>query len=385
MAGFGTVISFSLTIFIALGSMVGVIMMYSNQVVEQDQLLRDSFENVRVALQEQIDITFIEFRHNRVVIEIENIGLEPFRVIQNGAICFNVFVDSEFISSSNLDYSPQSRLSNNFRFIEPGSSGRIFINHNNFNSNSQIRLISCSGKTYELNLENANFENTNFRQRVAVSQNEGVGEDVSSQIVLDFEDVDVFSFDSNIEVLMTRSNLEHLILPFDELSQTGNDETGEFSYFLGTSPSPNLQAPTQKKGIILQGLDFDLSQRLTVEDFELNQRVTISFWFRPSTDLGSSSDEIIFSRSADSSYGIVFNRQGTSEIGFYTFNGAGDIIFDLSTNSLSIQRGDWVHVAVVLDNDDTHRIYINAQQRGTSSQTLTLPSTPVNLEIGNLN
>lgn len=168
------------------------------------------------------------------------------------------------------------------------------------------------------------------------------------------------------------------------MSQTGFDETNTYSYMLGSTPSFDSNTPTPRKGILLAGLDFDEDQFVTIENFEMNERATISFWFKPKETLDISTDAFFFAISNNSNYGIGFNTQGTGRVGCYTFDGSGDIDFSIESITNEFRGGEWYHIVFVLDNFDEHRIYVNAQEEATSTQSLSISSDPEIFFIGNI-
>lgn len=384
MAGFGTIIAFSLTVFVTIGAMVGTITMYSSQVLDQDRIQREGVDRLLSVIEEEIELQSFIDQYGRLVLEFENTGFRDFQTMSGDSICFDIFIDNQFILSTHRDYSPVEFLSNTHKILNKERVGRIFIRPESFNSNSILRLVSCSGKIYQFELSNLNFEDDNFRRVSRISQSEVGGENVESQIELTSSDIIFSEFDSNIRVFSTLSNIENLILTFDSMSQTGFDETNTYSYMLGSTPSFDSNTPTPRKGILLAGLDFDEDQFVTIENFEMNERATISFWFKPKETLDISTDAFFFAISNNSNYGIGFNTQGTGRVGCYTFDGSGDIDFSIESITNEFRGGEWYHIVFVLDNFDEHRIYVNAQEEATSTQSLSISSDPEIFFIGNI-
>ncbi|MFT4244073.1 MAG: LamG-like jellyroll fold domain-containing protein [Candidatus Woesearchaeota archaeon] len=384
MAGFGTIIAFSLTVFITIGAMIGTITMYSSQVLDQDKIQREGIDRLLSIIEEEIQLEGLVSQYGKLVLEFENAGDRNFQTMSGNSICFDIFIDNNFIVSTHKDYSPVEFLSNTHKILNRERQGRIFISSNVSNSNSILTLISCSGKKYQFELNNLNFKDDNFRRVSRISQSEVGGENIESQIELGSSDIVFSEFDSNIRVFSTLSNIENLILTFDSMSQTGLDDTKTYNFILGSTASFDSNTPTSRKGILLAGLDFEEDQFVTIENFEMNQRTTTSFWFKPKKTLDSSTDAFFFALSDNSNYGIGFNIQETGRVGFYTFDGGGNIEFEIKSKTDKFTGGKWYHVVFVLDNSNEHKVYVNAQEEAFSTQSLSISSQPQNLLIGKI-
>ena len=385
MAGFGAIISFTFMMFISLGALVTTVYIYNDQVVEQDKIRKENIESLRLLALEEIEIEVIEESSNRLVLTINNIGRDEFVVVENGNVCFDVFVDSTYISSTLVDFSLLSTLKDGFVKIDPGQSGKIYAYLGSITNSSQIVYVSCSGKRYEIDYDSINFVNNAFRSRTQVQDTLSVtGEDVSSNLIVSSQDINLEDIGSTLDVDMDISHIENLNLAMDAVTQATVDESNSYTVYLGNSSLIESNEPDAQRGVVVQGLDFDLGEKLTVEDFELAQTSTLAFWFKAQEDLTLTSSKIVFSRS-DNDFAIIFNEQGQGKIGFYTFSSLGLVDFSLQTATTQFDLGEWYHIVFVLDNSNGHRVFVNAQEETTSQVSVTLSSSAKDLEIGNLN
>lgn len=385
MSGFGTIISFVFVMFISLGAMTGTIYMYNDQVIEQDRLQKEQLQQLRISALEEIEIESISYSSRRLILNIKNIGNEDFEVVRDGRVCFDVFVDSNFVLSELIGFTIDSKLAEGYSFIGAGEEGRVISYPGNITNSSDMVFISCSGKRYEIDLRALNFDNSEFRNRALFSETPNSGIDQTQSLDLKISDINHSLVDSNeVQVLMDVNHLEDLVLNLDVVSQEQLDETGTYTVVLGDSNSVEGSDGSNSNGIVLEGLDFDLGEKLTVENFNLDERSTLAFWFKPSSDLSSSSDQINFSRSGND-YAIVFNQENDGRIGFYTYSAPGVVDFSIKTVTNEFNMGEWYHVAFVFDNSNSHRMYLNSNLESTSGVNLNLPGGTQDLEIGNLN
>lgn len=386
MSGFGTVISFTFAMFVSMGAMVSAIYVYNDQINQQEELQKKNIEDFRLSALEEIEISTVSYTSDRLILEIENTGSENYVTVEDNVPCFDIFVDNTYIYSELVGFSLSSRLSEGFSFIKPGLSGRIFAYPGNITNISTVVFSSCSGKKYTIELSDLNFEQEDYRERSLITQSATIsGNNTQQNLVLNTNDIDLPLVETDeIVIEMDISHIERLNLGLDAVTQFDQDETGNFNVTLGDSNvvEPGVD-PSESNGIVIRGLDFDLGEKLVVEDFVLLNRSTVAFWFKPDSTLTSFSNQINFSQSGND-FRIVFNQEGDGRIGFYTYTAPWVVDFSLKTATNEFDSGQWYHLAFVFDNDDIHSVYLNGNLEATSGSTLTLPVATNDLEIGNL-
>jgi len=388
MSGFENIIGATVGFVMIIALFTGSFILFNKNILNNQEILQDTLNDRFDDNKEEFDLNNVFLDSGRAKFYIENKG-ETVNFQKSGANCFEYFFNNYYVAQNFIDLTVNNSLRGEYTKLLNGQNGYLYliINSMLINSDDVFKIISCSGKRYVLEQGNMKVDwyNNEFLEKAVVTIPNQVAERENEVVQIDIGSLVNMSEFKNSEFTTYYPIKQHLVLdlPFDKYNQALRDYSRLSSNFhLGNTAGIENIDPKTNKGVILEGLDFDTNDIVSGSFTMNNKPKTISFWFKSISDLNSTSVKKTFF-DFDSEYKIGFNHKGNGEIGFYHYNGASVMDFDITTMTNSWNKGIWYNVIVVINNNDEHKIVINGDVEKTSSSLLT-SGVRNDLEIGNM-
>jgi hypothetical protein len=346
---------------------ISVYYIFIANVATQEDLFRDNTDQTVQTLREEFEFNNMFLNSGRVVLDIENLGKDDLKFKSGYSECFEYFIGETYVTDNNLDLKTGENLGGNYFFIPSGDNALVYLFYNSVVPGSEtIRLVSCLGNVKETVVldENINWFDNEYlaRERLSlgVSGSDRIDEDISYSLTSADYNTSFFE-NTALSYFCPIVNFEILNLPLDDFSQNIKDYSiNDESVTLGNDASSEGIDPVEGGGVILKGLDFTAGDFIYSNNFEFDDlSSTISFWFKSNFTLDSSSVRRTFFN-VGNEYFVGHNYLNTGEIGFYRYNGATRT-FEISSVLRTFDAGEWYNIIIVLDNSDSHKLFINGQ------------------------
>jgi len=388
MSGFENVIGATISFVMIIALFTGTFVFFNKNIINNQEILQDTLNDKFDDNKEDFDLDNVFLDSGRAKFFVSNKG-EVVNFQKSGKNCFDFFFNDYFVGDDFIDLSLDNSLRGDYTKLLNGQDGYLYliINSMVINPDDIFKIISCGANEYVLTQENIKVDwyNNSFLEKAEVTVSSQVGERNDEVIQIDIGSLVNMTTFENGEFDVFYPIKEHLVLdlPFDKYNQAIRDYSRLSSNFnLGSHAGIEDIDPKKTKGVILEGLDFGENDTLTGSFTMNNKPKTISFWFKIAEDLSSANPKKTFF-DFDSEYKIGFNHMGNGEIGFYHYNGASVVDFDISSITDNWKQGIWYNVIIVIDNNNEHKIVINGNVEKTVSSSLS-SGTKNDLKIGNM-
>ncbi len=391
MSGFSGVVGFVFTFIILMTVFIGIYFLFISQVATSQDMFNENVDKTVKTLREDFSIEHIYLESGRLNLNIKNSGTENFYYGYGGESCFDYFLDEDFVSRKNVEFKPDFNLNGDYYFIESGKYGSMFMDYNSMSFGLEtVKLISCNGNEFEFVIDSLslNWMDTDYNLRSDVLSGADVVDRENEVISFNFTDSDYnSSYYDNLDfsVMCDFSNFEILNLPFDNYSLSSVDYgLKDYTIVSGDTVFDDSEDPSVSNGIILKGMNFNVSDKISISNFEFanESAKTISFWFKSGEELSvidNKKDLFNF----NSEFYIGFNHENFGRIGFYRYNSSNDVTFSLASSQSVWDADTWYSIIFVIDSDDTHKMFINGELETSFSSTL-VGSSALGLVVGNI-
>ena len=391
MSGFSGIIGFVFTFIVLMTVFIGIYFVFISQISITQDMFNDNVDKTVKNFREDYSIEEIYLESGRLNLDIKNFGKENFYYGYGGSSCFDFFIANDFVSRDNVEFKPDFNLNGNYYFIEPGKSGIMFMDYNSMSFGLEaVKLISCNGNEFEFVVDSLKLDwmDSNYNYRAEILSGVDVVDRENEVISYSFTSTDYnSSYYENLDfsVVCDVSNFELLNLPFDNFSLSSKDYgLKDYTVVSGDTVFPDSEDPEVSNGIILKGVNFNVSDKIAISNFELSNESakTISFWFKSGEELSlTENKKDLFN--FNNEYYVGFNHENFGRVGFYRYNSSDDITFSLRSTQTVWEKNTWYNIIFVIDSVETHKMFINGELESSFSSTL-VGSSALGLIVGNV-
>jgi hypothetical protein len=369
MSGFGSIVGFMFSFFIIMGLIISGFVFFQHNIASQLEVSKSNSDKLLLEQKNGFEILNSFYNSGRVVFNLKDLDLDFIKVKdKNNNFCFSSFLNNNYISNSLFYFSIDNKsLLNNYQVFTLNEIGKFYIKKDlNLNVNNNFELISCGGfkKSYKLNKDKLNWFSNDFGKRLRINISNAYSNDLAEyQIELNLNssiiDDNLFK-KGEYSFVVPLSNFEVLNLPFDKYSQDVKD----FSKYnnLVTLGDTNLVAsndPSNSKGVILDGLNFDgIDDYVLINpgsSLNLTKEITISTWIKWN-GFGNSLQNIFTNGGWSNALRIVNDGGVNQNKLLFQLNIDGSVRY-LYSNFL-IDNSSWYHVTATYDGTNM-KLYVN--------------------------
>lgn len=386
-ANFTSIIGFFFAFFIVTSMIIAMFLLMIDNVQNQVSTLEGTSELIDAKFQD-FDLNSVYYGSGRVYFDIENLADRILKFRDSGSVCFNLFVNSQYVSTSDFTMETYGSAAANYDFIVPKGSGVISFDDSliNFSEDNLFELVSCDGILESISLDSGSFNwfDSNWNNRILVDSNNPSSnqiEEYQIEVDLDSNNLD-FSLVrlEELRVAMQASETFKLDLSFDEYTQTIEDFSNiPKTVYLGSTDSADGQDPAYlEDGVVLSGLSFDGTDSIVIlsdSTLVMDSSLTYSAWVR--WDMTGGTSQYLFDNSWNS-LEIVNDGGANDNKILFKLNVSGTM---RSLYSTSVLDNDWHHVVASYDGR-TMRIYLDSELDNSFNVTGSISSSFTNNYIG---
>jgi len=386
---FSGVIGFLFAFFIVTSLIISMFLLMIQNIEDQVDVVERTKELIEVNAQ-AYELSASYYGSGRMYFSIENLAEKVlnFREKRGGAVCFNLFVNGNFISQDDFFMNAYGPASVNYDFIEKDEFGIISLDASliNFSEDNLFEVISCEGIKDQITLSAGDFNwwSSDWSERVNVNaQNPSSSqiEEYQIEVNLDSSDLD-FSIarESELRVVIPFSEVFKVDLSFDNYSQIQSDFS-KFSntVYLGNSDAVEGSDPSElDDGIVLSGLSFDGDDSIVIlsdTSLQMDSSFSFSSWVR--WDVAGGATQFLFDNSYNSL--VIVNDGGVNDDKLlFNLNVSGSL---QSLYSNSLLDNNWHHIVTSFDGE-TMRIFLDSQLDNSFNVSGSISTQFVNNYIG---